>query len=191
MPYSRTMSAEQFVTAVPVKPVQESLQRWLTLHMGMNLCTSLYLALSTEVSGYTFAYIMWGVWLPCFGYVSAISGEIRSLGYFAFTQCIFSVIALCCVLSVASFYWTFQGMCEDCSSQFLNQSGTCYVTSGLVIKSSECLALPSTGSFHATMGYSGLVAIVGIITAYRASNVIDQKKVRIAISEEVHQYIIV
>ena len=188
------MSEEQFVTAVPVKPLQKSLRHWLALHMGMNFCTSLYIISTTEVSGYTFAYILWGVWLPCFGYVSATAGEIRSLGYFAFTQCIFSVIAICCVLSVASFYWTFQGMCEDCNYQFLNQSGTCYVTSintGLVIKSSECLSMPPADSFYATIGYFGLIAIVGIITAHRASAVIDQKKVRVAISEEVPQYIVV
>lgn len=187
------MSEEQvLVTGVPVKSSLKSLIHWLNILLGMNIIFVLYLILTTEADGYILAYILWGIWLPCFGRISIDAAELRSLEFFSVSQLFVSVLTTCCALSVGSFYWTFQGMCKDCYNQFVNQDGTCFVdmqNTTLTIESDDCLSMPPANTFYATAAYSLLIGFVGLMTAFRGRSLIEQKKVRVIVLEDVPSYL--
>ena len=179
------MSSQQVVVmAVPVKPAGTTLAQWLRLLIGMNVCMLLYLLLTTEISGYTVAYVIWGIWLPCFGSISLSAGEFKSLSYFGMTQCYLSVLVFCCALSVVSFYNTFNAMCDDCAYEFYKGIDMCFVDSmnvTLTATLEQCMSMPEPDVFYSLSGIVGLMAIVGMCAAYEVRTMLEQLKTKVVV----------
>lgn len=179
------MSAQEVVaTAVPVKLGNTALKHWLQFLIGMNICICMYFTFYNDNTSFTFTYILWGVWLPSFGFISLNASEFTSLKCFGVTQCFVSGFLFCCVLSMVSFYHTFHDMCDDCADEFDQGTELCFVESmnmTLTVTVEQCTSMPEPDVFYCLSAIFGIVAIVGLCVAYETRNIVERQKMKVIV----------
>lgn len=182
------------VKAVPLKNVQTTLKQWLSLLLTMNTFLVMYLLWESDMTGYVLAYIFWGVWLPCLGFIAMDAGEMKSLMYFALVQCVLSSMIFCSVLSVLFFYDTYRDMCEDCAQQFAQDDDLCFLQTmnmTMTLSVDDCVSVPQPDEFYTFCATIALICVVGMCTSYEAQTLAQYKKAKVVTLEEVSRYVMV
>ena len=180
------MVEEVVVTGTLVKSSLERVGQWSKSLFLLQLVLFIYRMWTDYDSsgpiGFICTFVLFGVWLPLCGYISASARDRACLSLFAYVQGVLSVVGLFNVWETTRYQTMLQDGCEHCTPIFEHGSQTCQYGIGhnndwININRSDCQHIPIMAEIACGACLMTLISCAGCCAALSARQMLNDNHV--------------